>query len=155
MQIPGNREENCDEFMRNGVRGRIEACAPDTYEVTTMSTFNLSMIAFAAALLTGCALGDAKDDSPTTPPSTASAATPAPEPTAIAAAETPAPRPAKQRTSVETVGPHIDASAFLNALVDSGCQIDKAEYKEVKRGGAIKVVCSRTVDPLSVDLDDL
>ncbi len=31
----------------------------------------------------------------------------------------------------------IDAAPFLNALVLSGCEINKAEYKEVTRGGGI------------------
>ena len=56
---------------------------------------------------------------------------------------------------VQASGAHIDASAFLNALVESGCQVENAEYKEVKRGGAIKVVCSKPVDSLNVEIDDL
>ena len=66
-----------------------------------------------------------------------------------------APVSAKRQEYIQAPGAHINASAFLNALVDSGCQIDNAEYKEVKRGGAIKVVCSKTVDALNVELDDL
>ena len=65
------------------------------------------------------------------------------------------PVPTKPQETIQVSGAHIDASAFLNALVDSGCQIDHAEYKEVKRGGAIKVVCSKTVDALTVELEDL
>jgi hypothetical protein len=37
----------------------------------------------------------------------------------------------------------IDATSFLNALVLSGCEIDKAEYKEVTRGGGIIVTCTQ------------
>ncbi len=50
----------------------------------------------------------------------------------------------------------IDAASFLQVLVDSGCAIDKAEYKEVARGGGISVTCSQGVDPLDTEgLDDL
>jgi len=45
----------------------------------------------------------------------------------------------------------IDAVSFLDALVKSGCEIDKAEYKEVIRGGGIVVTCKGNVDPLELD----
>ena len=124
-----------------------------------MKMIYLSIAALAAATLAGCTAGGANDDPVTAAPAPAAAAAPAvvpsTEPAAAPAtvAVTPAQEPSRE--DVQAVGPHIDASAFLNALVESGCQIDKAEYKEVKRGGAIKVVCSRTVDPLNVELDDL
>ncbi len=49
----------------------------------------------------------------------------------------------------------IDAASFLNALVESGCEIDNAEYKEVKRGGGIKVMCTKTADLLNSGVEDL
>ncbi len=124
-----------------------------------MKTLKLAIFALAAAMLTGCGFGGTNDEpvtavpapvtTPTTTPATASASTPA---TTTAAA---APVSAKRQEYIQAPGAHINASAFLNALVDSGCQIDNAEYKEVKRGGAIKVVCSKAVDALNVELDDL
>jgi len=36
----------------------------------------------------------------------------------------------------------IDAAVFLQILVDSGCTVNKAEYKEVERGGGISVTCA-------------
>ena len=71
------------------------------------------------------------------------------------ATTTAAPTSIKAPEIVQASGAHIDASAFLNALVESGCQVENAEYKEVKRGGAIKVVCSKPVDSLNVEIDDL
>lgn len=65
------------------------------------------------------------------------------------------PAPEKPRQAAQPFDSYIDASAFLNALVESGCQIDRAEYKEVKRGGAIKVVCSKSEDALNLELNDL
>lgn len=132
-----------------------------------MKSLKLSIIALAAIVLGGCAFEGAIDEPVTAPaapappisaPAAATSVNPAPfasTTVATAAAPLATPAPAKPSDTVQAYGPHIDASAFLNALVESGCQIDKAEYKEVKRGGAIKVVCSRTVDPLNVDLDDL
>ncbi len=136
-----------------------------------MKTLNLSIIALAAAMLTGCGFGGTNDEpvtaapapvtTPTTTPATttatASASTPATTSATIPATTTAvaAPVSAKRQEYIQAPGAHINASAFLNALVDSGCQIDNAEYKEVKRGGAIKVVCSKTVDALNVELDDL
>ncbi len=124
-----------------------------------MKTLKLAIFALAAAMLTGCGFGGTNDEpvtaapaavtTPTTTPATTSATIPA---TTTAAA---APVSAKRQEYIQAPGAHINASAFLNALVDSGCQIDNAEYKEVKRGGAIKVVCSKTVDALNVELDDL
>ena len=136
-----------------------------------MKRLELTIIALAAAMLTGCSFGDTNDEPLTAgpAPTTAAATTPAPA-TIPAAATTPAPAmipaaapaaaaatpvSAKPQESTHSFEAHIDASAFLNALVESGCQIDKAEYKEVKRGGAIKVVCSTTVDALNVELDNL
>lgn len=55
-----------------------------------------------------------------------------------------------------TNGTRIDAVSFLDALVKSGCEIDKAEYKEVIRGGGIIVSCKGSTDPLEMDgLDGL
>jgi len=132
-----------------------------------MNTFKLSIIALAAAMLTGCGFGGTNDEPVTAAPAPVTTPTTTPTPTATpttatttATAATPAtttaaPVSAKRQEDIQTSGAHINASAFLNALVDSGCQIDHAEYKEVKRGGAIKVVCSKTVDALNVELDDL
>lgn len=116
-----------------------------------MKIFTLPIIALAAAVLTGCSFG-ATNDQPVTAAPAPVTTTPEPAPAAMATA---APAAAKPKEIAQTIGPHIDASAFLNALVESGCQIDKAEYKEVKRGGAIKIVCSKKVDPLNVELEDL
>ena len=117
-----------------------------------MKTPNLSIIALAAAMLTGCSFGGAKDEPVVTAdPTPVTTSTTSP----TTAAVTITPVPTKPQETIQVSGAHIDASAFLNALVDSGCQIDNAEYKEVKRGGAIKVVCSKTVDALNVDLEDL
>ncbi len=132
-----------------------------------MKTLKLAIFALAAAMLTGCGFGGTNDEpvtaapapvtTPTTTPATASASTPATTSATIPATTTAvaAPVSAKRQEYIQAPGAHINASAFLNALVDSGCQIDNAEYKEVKRGGAIKVVCSKTVDALNVELDDL
>ncbi len=116
-----------------------------------MKTPNLSIIALAAAMLTGCSFGDAKDEPVTADPAPVTTSTTSP----TTATVTITPVPTKPQETIQVSGAHIDASAFLNALVDSGCQIDNAEYKEVKRGGAIKVVCSKTVDALNVELEDL
>lgn len=129
-----------------------------------MNTRKLPIVAVAAAMLSGCGFGSTNDEPLTTAAIPATTTAPAPAPiTAPAttpdkpapAAITASPAPAKPRDDVQAFGAHIDASAFLNALVESGCQIDKAEYKEVKRGGAIKVVCSKSIDALNVELDDL
>jgi PBP1b-binding outer membrane lipoprotein LpoB len=112
-----------------------------------MKTLNLSIIALAAAMLTGCSFGGTNDEPVTAAP------IPVATPTTTTTVATPV--SAKPQENIQRSGAHIDASAFLNALVDSGCQIDNAEYKEVKRGGAIKVVCSKTVDALNVELEDL
>ena len=121
-----------------------------------MKRLELATIALAAAMLTGCSVSETNDETlsaapapVTTPPEAPAEAT-----TTAAPAATAQPVSAKPQENVETFNARIDASAFLNSLVESGCQIDKAEYKEVKRGGAIKVVCSKTVDALNVDLDD-
>jgi hypothetical protein len=122
-----------------------------------MSTLKLSIIALAAAVITGCSFGGTNDEPVTAAPAPVTTPTPTPT-TATATTTTTAsatPASAKPQEVIQTFDAYIDASAFLNALVDSGCQIDNAEYKEVKRGGAIKVVCSKTVDALNVDLDDL
>ena len=116
-----------------------------------MKTPNLSIIALAAAMLTGCSFGDAKDEPVTADPAPVTTSTTSPATATVMIT----PVPTKPQETIQVSGAHIDASAFLNALVDSGCQIDNAEYKEVKRGGAIKVVCSRTVDALNVELEDL
>ncbi len=120
-----------------------------------MKTFKLSIIAVAATMLAGCAFGDAKGESLSTAPApvtttTTTAITDTDSGTAAAT-----PTSTKPREIVQTSSAHIDASAFLNALVESGCQVENAEYKEVKRGGAIKVVCSKPVDSLNVEIDDL
>ena len=118
-----------------------------------MKAFKVPIIALAAILLGACGT-DATRDEPATPASAATA-TPVPAEAAPAPAPASTPTPDKPSMEIKAYAPHIDASAFLNALVESGCQIDRAEYKEVKRGGAIKIVCSKTVDPLNVELDDL
>ncbi len=132
-----------------------------------MKTLKLAIFALAAAMLTGCGFGGTNDEpvtaapapvtTPTTTTATTSATIPATTSATIPATTTAAAAPvsAKRQEYIQAPGAHINASAFLNALVDSGCQIDNAEYKEVKRGGAIKVVCSKTVDAPNVDLDDL
>lgn len=126
-----------------------------------MQTLKLSIIALAATILTGCGFGATNDEALTTAPASATTAASA---TTSSTASTPiTPRlstavttaSAMPQDNVQALGAYIDASSFLNALVESGCQIDKAEYKEVKRGGAIKIVCSKTVDALNVELDDL
>jgi PBP1b-binding outer membrane lipoprotein LpoB len=114
-----------------------------------MKTVNLSIIALAAAMLAGCSFGDTNDEPVTADPVPVTTSTANPTTT------TAAPGSAKPQETIQVSGAHIDASAFLNALVDSGCQIDNAEYKEVKRGGAIKVVCAKSVDALNVELEDL
>ena len=119
-----------------------------------MKTLKLPIVALAAATLSGCGVGATNDEPLTTvsPPTTSTATTTV---TTTLDANTASPTPAKTEEAAQTFSAHIDASAFLNALVESGCQIDKAEYKEVKRGGAIKVVCSKSIDALSVELEDL
>lgn len=125
-----------------------------------MKIYELPIIALAIATLAGCSFGSTSEesvtaapDAVTTPPAATATAAPV-ESTAVTTAETAA-IAATPQENVQTFSAHIDASAFLNALVDSGCQIDKAEYKEVKRGGAIKVVCSKSIDALNVELEDL
>jgi 3-oxoacyl-ACP reductase-like protein len=126
-----------------------------------MRILKLTFIAFAAATLIGCSFGASNDEprtaAPTQTPATApvAATDPATSPVTTAAPAAAAPATPTPRVITETFGAHIDASAFLNALVESGCQIDKAEYKEVKRGGAIKVICSKSIDALNVELEDL
>lgn len=44
----------------------------------------------------------------------------------------------------------IDAVSFLDALIESGCIIDKAAYKEVARGGGIVVTCRASDDALKM-----
>jgi len=139
-----------------------------------MKTLKLPIVAVAAAMLSGCGFGATNDEPLTTAsaPATSTVASPATSPVAspatspatapdttaaktILVTNTALPTPAKTEEAAQTFNAHIDASAFLNALVESGCQIDKAEYKEVKRGGAIKVVCSKSIDALNVELEDL
>ena len=135
-----------------------------------MKMLKLPIVALAAATLSGCGFGATNDEPLTTasPPTTSTATTTVtspvtspittPDTTAaktILVTNTASPTPAKTEEAAQTFSAHIDASAFLNALVESGCQIDKAEYKEVKRGGAIKVVCSKSIDTLNVELEDL
>jgi len=120
-----------------------------------MKTLKLSIIALAAAVLIGCGFGGATDEPVTAAPAPVPTPTTATTPTAVTVTTPTTPVPEKPQDNVQTFSAHIDASAFLNALVESGCQINHAEYKEVKRGGAIKVVCSKTVDALNVELDDL
>lgn len=124
-----------------------------------MKTFNLPITALAAVMMTGCGFGGANDEPVTVAPAaaaapvTSTAATTAT--TKVVELEAPLPVSAKPNDTIQRTGAHINASAFLNALVESGCQIDKAEYKEVKRGGAIKVICSKSIDALKVELEDL
>jgi hypothetical protein len=124
-----------------------------------MKIFNLPITALAAVMMTGCGFGAANDEPVTVAPAAAAApvtSTPATTVTTKTVdAEAPLAVAAKPDDTIQRTGAHINASAFLNALVESGCQIDKAEYKEVKRGGAIKVVCTKTIDALKVELDDL
>ena len=124
-----------------------------------MKTSKLSIIAIAAIMLTGCGFGDTKDESLSAAPapvaSTTTTTATATMPDAGTGTATAAPTSTKAPEIVQASGAHIDASAFLNALVESGCQVENAEYKEVKRGGAIKVVCSKPVDSLNVEIDDL
>lgn len=54
-----------------------------------------------------------------------------------AVAEAPAP---EVKTTDGTA--RIDAVGFIGALIDSGCTVVKAEYKEVNRGGGISVTCA-------------
>lgn len=50
----------------------------------------------------------------------------------------------------------IDAASFLGALIESGCVIDKAVYKEVSRGGGIVVTCRESNNLLNMEgLEDL
>ena len=50
----------------------------------------------------------------------------------------------------------IDVGIFLQTVVDSGCIIDKVEYKEVSRGGGISVECADDGDILETEgLGDL
>jgi len=49
---------------------------------------------------------------------------------------------------------HIDAASFLDALIESGCVIDKAAYKEVARGGGIVVTC-RATETQALEIDGL
>lgn len=124
-----------------------------------MKTFKLPIIALAAAMLASCSFGGTNDEpltaAPAAAPAPVAATATAPAKTVATATATAPPVSVKSDDVIQTTSAHIDASAFLNALVESGCQIDKAEYKEVKRGGAIKVVCSKTIDALKVELDDL
>jgi len=120
-----------------------------------MKTSKLSIIAIAAIVLTGCGFGDNKSESLSAAPAPVASTTTATMPDAGTGTATVAPTSTKAPEIVQASGAHIDASAFLNALVESGCQVENAEYKEVKRGGAIKVVCSKTVDALNVELEDL
>lgn len=124
-----------------------------------MKTLKLSIIALAATMLTGCSFGEINEEpvtaapsAVTTTPATMTTATP---PAATTTRAAPTPVTANTEDKIQTSGAHIDASAFINALVESGCQIDKAEYKEVKRGGVIKVACSKSIDALNVELEDL
>ena len=109
----------------------------------------------AAVMLSGCSAlgGDTKAE-----------AMPAQSAPAYAENVTPAVTPAPvletmmvtAPTTVSVTSARIDAAAFLNALVDSGCEIDEAEYKEVKRGGGIKVTCTKATDVLNTEgLGDL
>jgi hypothetical protein len=122
-----------------------------------MKTSKLSIIAIAAIMLTGCGFGDTKDESLSAAPAPVASTTTATAtmPDAGTGTATAAPTSTKAPEIVQASDAHIDASAFLNALVESGCQVENAEYKEVKRGGAIKVVCSKPVDSLNVEIDDL
>ncbi len=82
----------------------------------------------------------------------------APEPVPVAEAVAPvvaAPAVETQVVKVPT-NARIDATSFLNALVLSGCEIDKAEYKEVTRGGGIIVTCTQRTGVLDAEgLDGL
>ena len=85
-------------------------------------------------------------------------ATPEPTPEALVVAPVAPVAPVEEKTEVVTLpsSARIDATAFLNALVLSGCEIDTAEYKEVTRGGGIVVTCTKRVGVLdSEGLGDL
>ena len=77
-------------------------------------------------------------------------ATPEPAPITDTAVVAPVVAPVEVKTQVVTLpsNARIDATAFLNALVLSGCEIDTAEYKEVTRGGGIVVTCTKRVGVL-------
>lgn len=103
----------------------------------------LSVISVLALLLTGCGgIGDSKDE-PLAATPTATTPVPTPETT-----ETTVAAPA---TIVVKAEARIDAASFLDALVASGCDIDKAEYKEVIRGGGISVTCTKAKDALDTE----
>lgn len=70
------------------------------------------------------------------------------EPATPVVVAAPAPTPAPLKPA------RIDAVSFLDALINSGCVIDKAAYKEVARGGGIVVTCRATETP-ALNIDDL
>lgn len=103
----------------------------------------------AVTLMAGCTTGSKGKVVNVTEP-TAPVATEATAPTAVPVVVVPA------ETPVTEDGGRIDAASFLDALVKSGCEINKAEYKEVIRGGGIVVTCVNRVDVLDTEgLGDL
>ena len=109
-----------------------------------MKTKLLIILPFLAVLLTGCgAFGDTKSE----PLTATNAAVPN-----VTGTNAVVPNVTGTNAAVATVtNARIDAASFLNALVDSGCEIDEAEYKEVKRGGGIKVTCTKSKDLLGTE----
>ncbi|RKZ84412.1 MAG: hypothetical protein DRQ39_08375 [Gammaproteobacteria bacterium] len=64
--------------------------------------------------------------------------------------------PAAAAAPVQLKPARIDAVSFLDALIESGCVIDKAAYKEVARGGGIVVTCRASDNSLKMQgLEDL
>lgn len=75
---------------------------------------------------------------------------------AVAPAVAPVVAPAEVQAITLPTDARIDAASFLNALVLSGCEINKAEYKEVTRGGGIIVTCTQRTGVLDAEgLDGL
>lgn len=49
----------------------------------------------------------------------------------------------------------IPVGTLLDKVVESGCEIQTITYREIKRGGGIKIECREAVDLLNVDLGEL
>jgi len=102
-----------------------------------------------AVLLTAFVVGCSTTQTPSEPVATQPMIN---EPIPVTVTSNPEPIIIKQKST----DARIDATAFLQALIDSGCVIDKAEYKEVARGGGISVECADDTDILeSPGLGDL
>ena len=106
------------------------------------------ILVMMTALVIGCSTSNTPQPEPAAPVATAPVIT---DPVPVTVMNT---EPAV--TTPRPNSPRIDAAAFLQALIDSGCIIDKAQYKEVARGGGITVECADDSDILEKDgLDDL